>query len=293
MLAGTIPHTSSSIGFHAHQERKVDLLRTCFDTDHNYEDPEDETRALDMADLVRSDMERQFHILRGQDKFGQSIMIKYPRTKGGTTESSYVMAQIYVAERSTAATEYLTRGQRERSIAVYNYLGFDRSTSPGFTMQVAAATQVQQLYPERLQTLVFVEPPFWLQGILSMLKPFLSETVTERIQWATGQEQRSSIFLNVLGPDKEKSAIPLLHEDGKLTSAVSLDHFLIDTPFFGSYDSVPCSRQPTAEEVELNQISCTPGPDAGKNDLESTLSDKASALWGSFSNGFGALSSNK
>lgn len=269
------------------------MLRTCFDADHDYENPEDAPRALQMADLVRSDMERQFHIVRGQDKFGQSIMIKYPRTKGGTIEDSYVMAQIYVAERSTAATEFLTRGQRERSIAVYNYLGFDRSTSPGFTMQVAAATQVQQLYPERLQTLVFVEPPFWLQGILSMLKPFLSETVTERIQWATGQEQRSSIFLNILGPHNEDGAIPLLHKDGKLESAVSLDHFLIDTPFFGSYDSVPCSKKPTVEEVELHRIACTPTPAEDKNDVESSLSDKASSLWGSFSNGFGALSNNK
>ena len=44
-------------------------------------------------------------------------MIKYPRTIGGATEESYVLSQIYMAERSTAVTEVLTRGRHERSVA--------------------------------------------------------------------------------------------------------------------------------------------------------------------------------
>ncbi|KAG7363601.1 CRAL/TRIO domain containing protein [Nitzschia inconspicua] len=268
------------------KKNKIDLLRTCFDPNYEYGDPQDGAKAKEMAILVRSDMERQFHILRGQDKYGQAIMIKYPRTKGGTTESSYVMAQIYIAERSTAATEFLTRGKRERSIAVYNYLGFDRSMSPGFPMQVAAATQLQQMYPERLQTLVFVEPPFWLKGILGLLSPFLSESITARIQWASGAEERESTFANILGPGREEHAIPLLQKSGKLTSAVSLDHFFVDSPFFGTYDSFTCQRKHTDDELEVHRIACTGCENEGSSRAKSSLSDGALSFWGSLSSSY-------
>jgi CRAL/TRIO domain len=252
-----------------------------------YVDPEDEAKAQEMADLVRQDMERQFHILRGQDRYGQSVMIKYPRTQSGTTEPSYVMAQIYMAERSTAATEFLTRGTKERSVAVYNYIGFDRSMSPGFSMQVAAATQLQQLYPERLQTLVFVEPPFWLKGLLGLLSPFLSESITERIQWSSEPQERETIFSKLLGPNSEEYTIPLLRKNGKLIDPVSLDHFLVDSPFFGTYDSWKCQRECTDEELQLHQLACTDKED-GNSSATPSLSKQASSLWGSLSSSFSA-----
>ena len=122
------------------------------DPTHVYLDSEDdETKAKEMAELIRLDMSCQNHILRGRDRDQQVVMIKYPRTLANTTEEAYVTAQFYMAERSTAATEFATRGKKERSVAVYNYLGFDRSMSPPFTMQVAAATKLQKMFPERLQ----------------------------------------------------------------------------------------------------------------------------------------------
>ncbi|KAL3909940.1 MAG: hypothetical protein SGILL_007890, partial [Bacillariaceae sp.] len=258
------------------KEKKIDLIRTCFDPQHVYLNPSDETRAKEMADLIRFDMKKQYHILRGQDKFGQSIMIKYPRRQANTTEAAYVMSQIYMAERSTAATEFLTRAKCERSIAVYNYLGFDRSMSPAFPMQIAAATQLQKLYPERLQTLVFVEPPLWLKAVLGVLNPFLSDSITERIQWATGIDERDTTFTRLLGDDLSK-ATPLLRKDGQLSKPVSLEHFLVDVPFFEIYDNLECQRDITEEEANLDKIAhASPVVDEGPS-----LAEKATSLWGS------------
>jgi hypothetical protein len=167
------------------QEHKLDLLRTCFDSDFPVKE-EDEKRSQEIASLVESDLKRQYVVMRGQDRENRSVMIKFPRTKTGTTEDSYVMAQIYMAERSIAVTELLSLGTEERSLAVYDYNNFDSSNAPPFTIQTAAATLLQRIFPERLETLVMVEPPFWLRGVLSLLNPFLSGSITERIKLASG-----------------------------------------------------------------------------------------------------------
>lgn len=167
------------------QEHKLDLLRTCFDPDFPVKQ-EDEARSQELANLVRSDMQQQYCVMRGHDRKNHSVMIKYPRTTTGTTEESYIIAQVYMADRSTAATEFLSLGTEERSVAVYDYNNFDRNNSPPFKMQAAAAVLLQKIFPERLQTLVMVEPHFWLRGVLKLLNPFLSETITERIKMASG-----------------------------------------------------------------------------------------------------------
>lgn len=282
---------------------------------------EDEERAQEMAKLVRADLEKQYHILRGQDQHGQVVMIKYPRTGGDTSEESYVLSQIYMAERSTAATQVLALGRCERSIAVYNYLGFDRSMSPPFAMQVTAAVQMQKVYPERLQvrkcllervlfvfssvqlrtdlvrflthvsvehlqTLVMVEPPFWLRGAMGLLKPFLSDSITERIKWASGLDERDEVFANQLGVATDQ-ATPLMRKDAQLTSPVSLDHFLMDTPFCYVYDSVPCKRDVTAEEEELHKIAHTM-PEEGPS-----IASQASSLWGSLATSFSSFGADE
>ena len=179
------------------QEHKIDLLRTCFHTENTNLSPQDEKRSREMASLVRFDMQKQYHIMRGQDRKNHSIMIKYPRMKPDTTEEAYILSQLYMAERSTAATEFLSLGTTERSLAVYDYNNFDSSNAPPFKMQVNAATLLQKLYPERLQTLVMVEPHYWLRGVLKMLTPFLSTTITERIKMASGVVSMVADFYGV------------------------------------------------------------------------------------------------
>lgn len=167
------------------QERKLDLLRVCFGNLDGIPD-EDRRRAQEMAELIRADMSRQYNVMRGSDRDDRTIMIKFPRMKGGVTEDSYIMTQVYMAERSTAATEFRSLGTQERSLAVYDYNGFDSSNAPPFQMQLNAAVLLQKTFPERLGVVVMVEPPFWLRSLLKMITPFLSSTITERINWASG-----------------------------------------------------------------------------------------------------------
>ena len=166
------------------QEHKLDLLRVCFDENIN---GDDENKAREMASKVEDEMKKQVVIMRGNDRQNRGTMIKFARLSEGTDQEGYVLCQIYAAERSIAVTEFLSMGHEERSVAIYDYNGFDSKNSPPFACQVAAATLLQKLYPERLQTLVMVEPPFWLRGLLTLLSPFLSTAITDRIKMASGE----------------------------------------------------------------------------------------------------------
>ena len=139
-----------------------------------------------MADLVRADMSRQYTVMRGHDQHNRTIMFKFPRVKTGTMEDSYILSQVYMAERSTAATEFCSLGTQERSLAVYDFNGFESSNAPPFQMQLNAATLLQKTFPERLGMVVMIEPPFWLRTLFNMISPFLSTTISERIKWASG-----------------------------------------------------------------------------------------------------------
>jgi hypothetical protein len=166
-------------------------LRICFDKDI---DEQYEQRAREMAALVEEDLRKQIVIMRGKGHGNRATMIKLARLQEGTAEEGYVLSQIYTADRSTAATEFLSMGREERSYAVMDFNGFDSKNAPPFQAQVTAATLLQQLYPERLQTLVMVEPPFWLRTLLTMLGPFLSAGITARIKHATGEVRERKVL---------------------------------------------------------------------------------------------------
>ena len=71
---------------------------------------EDKARSKELAELVRADLSKQYNIMRGHDKHNRTVMIKFPRIETGTTEESYVVSQLYMAERSTATTEFCSSG---------------------------------------------------------------------------------------------------------------------------------------------------------------------------------------
>ncbi len=154
---------------------------------------------------------RQYNVMRGSDKQNRSFMIKFPRVKTGATEESYILTQLYMAERSTAATEFCSLGTQERSLAIYDYNGFDSANAPPFQMQLNAATVLQKTYPERLGMVVMVEPPFWLRGLFNMIAPFLSTSITDRIKWVSGVV--STIFvLRVLAKSRKIDRLTIHHD---------------------------------------------------------------------------------
>jgi hypothetical protein len=256
-----------------------------------YLDEKDATRAKQMADWTRLDLEHQYHIVRGMESTTkQAVTIKYPRTNSPTTQDACTMALIYIAERSMAATEFLSRGTYEQCISVYNYIGFNRAMAPPFTMQVAAAILLQKIYPQRLYSLVMIDPPFWVKGVLNLFHPFLSESIQQKIQLVNGIPERESVFSSDTVTIDVPDAPKLLRVEGSLTEPVSLDHFLSDVPFFYLYDMVPCTRTITETELQLDAISHTMpdsvGGGGGTGGPSSSLVEQASNLWGNWTSTF-------
>ena len=129
------------------KDNDIDLLRVCFNKASSpiEFDERTERRIEEMEAHVESDLKKQIVIMRGHDRESHAMMIKFARVDSGTTEETYVLSQIYMADRSTAATEFLSMGKQERSCAVYDYNGFESKNSPPFQAQVSAATQLQKV----------------------------------------------------------------------------------------------------------------------------------------------------
>ena len=104
------------------KDNDIDLLRVCFNKDSSpiALNERTEKRVEEMTALVESDLKKQIVIMRGHDRKSHAMMIKFARLDSGTTEEPYILSQIYMADRSTAATEFLSMGKEERSCAVYD-----------------------------------------------------------------------------------------------------------------------------------------------------------------------------
>jgi hypothetical protein len=127
-----------------------------------------------------------------------------------------------------------------------------------------------------------VEPPFWLKGVMSLLSPFLADSISERIKMATGIDERHTVFSEQIKLSRDQSTT-LMRKDGQLTTPVSLDHFLVDLPFCYVYDSIPCKREITPAEEELHNVAHTM-PEEGPS-----IATQASSLWSSVASSFSSF----
>mmetsp|Transcript_18609 Transcript_18609/g.51747 ORF Transcript_18609/g.51747 Transcript_18609/m.51747 type:complete len:394 (-) Transcript_18609:1031-2212(-) len=248
------------------KENNLDVLKTCFNSPPAQK-PEEAETATDPADtngdcngvsngekkeeteeeyskrignLILEDLTHQKVIMRARDREHRGVMIKYARLSTGTTEDSYIWSQVYMAERSVAVAEYGTLGKHERTVSIFDYHGFESSKAPAVSTQIKTANLLQNLYPERLQSLLFLEPPFWLRGVLAVLKPVISAEILDRIEMATGTEETSKMVSELV--DADQKALLLTPEE-QLNTAISLEHFLFDVPFYALYDDVKCERE--------------------------------------------------
>jgi hypothetical protein len=135
-----------------------------------------------------------------------------------------------------------------------------------------------------------VEPPFWLRGVLSLLGPFLADSITQRIKMATGVDERHTVFSQQIQLSADQ-ATPLMRKDAKMTSAVCLDHFLLDLPFCYVYDNIPCKREVTPKEENLHKLAHVM-PEEGPS-IASQASATASNLWGSLATSFSSFNSSE
>jgi hypothetical protein len=138
--------------------------------------------AKTMRDHIQQDMKQQPVVMKKGES--RTVLVKFPRqaTDDGTTEDAYLTTQLYIAERANACTEFASRGQDERIVAIFDFGGYDSSHSPPLKWQLSAVRRVQHLYPERLQRLVVLDAPFWMRGLFQAIRPFLSQATRQKIQ---------------------------------------------------------------------------------------------------------------
>jgi len=245
------------------------LLKTCFSPSFVPKDEGDLEQSQKIAKLVQEDMNNQKVIMRARDKEDRAIMTKFARYESGSSEDSYIWSQVYMAERSVAATEFGTLGAQERTVSIFDYHGFEASKSPPVATQLKAAQLLQKLYPERLQQLIILEPPFWLRGVLAVLKPVISAGIIDRIEMATGAEATGNVIDQIV--DAEQKALLLTSEE-RLHTAVSMEHFLIDVPFYALYDDIECHREIPQPPQAGTESAESDGNNSGEGGEESSLS---------------------
>lgn len=213
------------------KEYHLDLFRTCFYNNNNQNDntsssPEEQAIRED----IRNDLEKQLQIvLRNQDKMGRAVVIKLPRTDGGTTEDAYVRQQLYVAERAAAVTEYQSLGQQEKICAIFSLQNQNSRVAPSLSWQRRAMKVVQLIYPGRVGRVLVLDAGFVSRQLFAAIKPFLSASIRETTDLVSGSGKVEALKELLDDPD-------ILTADGQLTKPVDIHRYLNDIPFYSSYE---------------------------------------------------------
>lgn len=145
-----------------------------------------------MKATMRSQLEeelssKQAFFVRGHDSDNRAVAIKMGRQSPETNHTAFVIAQLYVAERAIACSEFLSKGTQENVLAVMDFEGYSSSNAPPMLTLKKSLGLMQSNYPERLKTAIITEPAFWMKGLYNLLYPLMSTDTREKIQMAYGE----------------------------------------------------------------------------------------------------------
>lgn len=213
----------------------MDDLRTCFssaDASSNTT-PEEQQIWTERNSLIRQDLQTQVMVVRGHDKESRAILIRMGRTKSQTTEKAFMLAQLYMVERTIAATEVLSKGQQEKLTCVFDFGDYSSAHAPPFRILRHTVGILQNIYPERMKKLFILNPPFWMKSAYAMLHPFLAVDTRTKVNMVSGAAQRELLLGEWIDAEH---ATPMMLADGKLSSATDLEYFLEQVPFYQLYD---------------------------------------------------------
>mmetsp|Transcript_19082 Transcript_19082/g.47431 ORF Transcript_19082/g.47431 Transcript_19082/m.47431 type:complete len:319 (-) Transcript_19082:3261-4217(-) len=187
----------------------VNALRSCFyDTDNG--ESGDSDLAQKYKRFVVEDLERQPMVVRGVDDNGRVIIYKPPRTSPGDTaddDEAFLLTQLYTAERAMATCEFTSRGKEETLTVVFNFQDYSRKNTPPSSVIIKLLQMIQRCYPERLQFLIIVNPPFWLRGVYNLAYPFLSQATVEKLSLPSGKAAADKAFQQIVSGNKELEAM--------------------------------------------------------------------------------------
>jgi hypothetical protein len=215
------------------KERKVDLLRTLFDSSWKYDSDEDAKVAQQYRSYLEEELLKQVMVVRGKDRESHAVVIKMPRESPETNEEAFIMAQLYIAERAMAATEFLSCGENEKVVAIFEFGTYSSSNAPPFRVMRSMTTILQRNYPERLFHLVILDPPFFMRTIYTLIHPFLSADTNEKVILISNEKAKKEKLGSLISNEQ---AMPFMIPEGKLSSEIDPGYFLRKVPFFKLYD---------------------------------------------------------
>lgn len=252
-------------------ERQVDLIRLCFANNTGVEatatplqpcevelSQEDAEVCSRFERLIETDLQIQPMVVRGYDRENRPIVIKLSRQQkwnvdDETARETYESANLYVAERATANSEFLSRGMGEKITPVFDFADYSSANSPPLTEIVNTVKMMQANYPERIGRALILDAPFWMQAVFKILSPFLAERTRKQLSvlgaagsdtallsmvWPLGggissTDTRDETVRAVVDPEQ---AMPFMLKDARLTTELDLDHQLRRVPFHVLYD---------------------------------------------------------
>jgi hypothetical protein len=219
------------------KEMKLPLLRSCF-INHTKDSASDAEQKTKWRRMIRQDLQRQPMVVRGYDKKQQSVVYKPTRQAAGVVEEedaqeAFLVTHLYTVERAIATTEYLSRGARQKITVLFSFQNYVSSNSPPFAYLKQSSVLLQSLYPERLQKLLILEPPFWMRGLYNLLYPFLSYATRDKVQLVSGMKKTDTIIRRLIDPSQ---AMKEILKDGQLVKPVDLEIYLQQVPNNRLYD---------------------------------------------------------
>lgn len=256
--------------FPIQQDEQIDLLRLCFAAtvaeaaaasggttcstivEVPVSEAEHETiRQFETS--IRAELRIQKMVVRGCDRQKRAIIIKlsrqgpWPTSDHDAARRSYEIAHCYFAERGLATSEYLTRGTLHEVMVVADFGDYDSAHSPPVGVIMAGLLGLQPHYPERLGKAVLLDAPLWLHGIVTLLKPLLSESTRSRLIVSGGTLDALTSYFYGAGKTKsiteiihelvdESQAMPFLLPGGQLSSDMDPIAQVTTVPFFCLYD---------------------------------------------------------
>lgn len=219
------------------KNRKLELFRTLFDQDPQYQTLEEKELADKYRAHIQHESNQQKVVVRGMDRESRAMILVFPRTcPEAVSTECFLNFLLYAIERAIACTESQSQGKQDQIVVVLDFGNLKSSCAPPCKVIKQLIWILQNHYPQRLRNLLITDAPFWMRGIYNFLSPFVDSHTKTKFRMASGDKQKVDSFQDVI--DKCQ-AMPFLLPGGKLSAEVDMN--IHNLPFNYLYDEILCS----------------------------------------------------
>jgi len=165
------------------KERKIDMLRMCFDAElQKHVSSKEDKKFVESAErLIEEEMGRQTMVVRGKDKSDRAVVYRNARGSKDINEQGYYTATLYVADRAFACSEISTKGKEDQIVTVLDYINYESDKVPPLAFVRSSTKVLQRLFPERAKYVFVLDPPMWLQLAYTFVSPFMSKRIRDQV----------------------------------------------------------------------------------------------------------------